>query len=273
MLAENLNHESAAREFLDSAEPVSSVVVSLAQGEAVSLSVNELEKLIGTDPDFSLRVLALANSAFYSQQYEVQELRGALVVLGAGTIQSLAASLMARGLVDSGDPLAEEIWTHSQAVGVAAHNLAELHGKIDPRLAYVAGLLHDVGLLVMLRVMPDQYRQALKHARKSSIDGHAQLGSQVAKLLGLAGTLCGAIYEHHHGLSEDAGIEGDIQATLMVAEAIANRADFALSTDQHSDDDQLPEAIARVELQPSDVETLVEYLPARIAALTQMVRT
>ena len=250
---------SIAERFVNDAAPVSPAVVTLGQGELTGTAIGDLEKLIGTDPEFSLRVLALANSAFYSQQYEITELRGALVVLGAATVQSLAAGLILRSLAADRSPAVAAIWHHSLAVGVAAEQVAEAHRRVAEKEAYIAALLHDVGFLVTLRTGSDDLdSQGLSHA---------ELGAEVASLLGLSPTLCAAIRHHH-----DVPVSGSpLAATIRVAEVVAERAGYGLELEDDVDS-SADAALESLDLLPDDLDAFVECLPSRIAALSNVLQ-
>ena len=226
------------------------------------MTIGQLEDLVGTDPEFSLRVLALANSAFYSQQHEIKELRGALVVLGSTTVHNLAAGLLLRGLIGENSAAADAIWQHSQAVGVAAELLAGMHRKVDARQAYVAGLLHDIGLLVALGVNGDNVDV------DAATGSHAELGAEVAELFGLSPTLSAAIRRHHDDPLNDAPLE----ATLAVAELVATQAGYALDMDEGISDTVVAGALENLELLANDLDTLAECLPMRLDALSAMLQ-
>ena len=264
--------DSRAERFISNVTAVSPVVMKLGQGGSSTLTINELEETVGTDPELSLRILSLANSAFYSQLHEVTELRIALIVLGAETVHSLAASLLAGTLLDNADADAAEIWRHCQAVGAAAELVAEVHRRVDPRRAYVAGLLHDLGLLAVLRAEPDAYRRALSagDAQYSGIP-HAELGAEVAGLMGLSPTLAAAI--RHHDDAEYAVREANpLEASIYVAEHLADVCGYPLGTDNAVDPEVFGAVVATLGLVESDIETLKNCLPDRVQKLADVMR-
>ncbi|MCC5795330.1 MAG: HDOD domain-containing protein [Chromatiales bacterium] len=109
-------------------------------------------RLLASDVALSARVLKVANSAWYGQHRNISSIDRAIVVLGLSVLRRLvlAASCLrirrtrqAPGLPDSGAVIA-----HSLAVAIGAQLLAAEQGDTDPETAFVAGLLHDFGLLV-----------------------------------------------------------------------------------------------------------------------------
>jgi putative nucleotidyltransferase with HDIG domain len=104
----------------------------------------------------------------------------------------------------------EDFWNHSVACGLIARALADRFGNTDPAEAFVAGLLHDIGVLVMEN--PPDAAQPWKHA---------EAGSRLALGWGLADVIAGAIQWHHH--PERAGEAWELAATVHVADILSNK--------------------------------------------------
>ncbi len=249
--------DSIAHAFISRSKPISRTVMRFGGGNCGALTITELETAIAIDPEFSLRVLALANSAFYSQQHEISSLRSALVVLGAETVHNLAASLLARALYATPKTEDENLWQHCHAVGVAAQMLAEVHRKVDARSAFAAGLLHDIGLLAL---------QALDQDDPELFSCHEALGGEIAQLLGLSPSLAAAI-RGHGGHETGEKTHASLQATIYIANEVAIRCDYAHDKESAGDDDCLREFIGFLELEESDTDALAAALPARLQAL------
>ena len=244
-----------ASSFINSAKPLSPTVPMIAQGEVGEITAEDLERVVGSDPELSLRVLALANSAFYSQLHDISTLRSALVVLGADTVRKLAASLLARSLLSARTPADFMIWRHSQAVGIAAQQIAEVHRCIDPEQAFVAGLLHDIGLSAVL---------AYELSTIAGYEAHAEIGAEIAESLGLSPNLVPAIRFHDY-LAEGAEV-GALEITVFVANQIAIRSGFNHEMEDAEDDDRFYSATELLDLEAADIEALAIGLPGRIEA-------
>lgn len=214
--------------------------------------LDELEETVAADPVFSLRTLSLANSAFYSQQHEIKTLRGALIVMGADAINNLAASLLARSLHASPTKFDDALWQHCQAVAIAGQMLAEVHGRVEPKQAFAAGLLHDIGIMAI---------QGAGDA--SDLVQHAAFGAEIADILGLSSSLSEAIAFHDNpqqdGLTNPALVE-----TVFVANALAARAGYAYDGESMSDEEIFCDLVAGLTLEESDIATLLQSLPERI---------
>ncbi len=118
-------------------------------------SAQDLNALIGRDPALSARVLKVVNSAFYGLPRQIGSINRAISLLGLNAVKNIAiaASLakLFRGgaLCDRFD--AKELWTHSISVATAAKLLAKEARKSSGDEAFLAGLMHDIGVMVELQ--------------------------------------------------------------------------------------------------------------------------
>ena len=255
-----IGEETIAARFVSGAATVSPTVLQLTQKNLQDLPVGELESLIAGDPEFSLRVMALANSAFYSQLREITSLRGALVVLGAKTISRLAASQLSRSLMATPQESDPSIWRHSLAAGVAAQVIAEMQQQADPQQAFVAGLLHDIGVTAIL-AHGDAH---------SDLAVHAEVGAEAAELLGLAPSLISAIRYHDGDLSHHK--DDPLIATVAAANLVAIRAGFCCSAES-DDDAALQLTLESLGFETEDIDALVIGLDHRLEALQAEIGT
>ncbi len=181
--------------------------------DSADTSVNDLTSLISSDQSLVAMLLKLANSAYYGYARRIETLPEAIVLLGFSTIKSLAITATTMNLLfQSDDELSEvrhEIWSHSLGVGVAARALARKRGNIHPEKAFVAGLLHDLGMIILSVYRKDDFNRILNHARQNQVSyeeaefellgfDHGELGSQVAEAWSFPATHCEAIRFHHN---------------------------------------------------------------------------
>ena len=131
--------------------------------------VDALARRIAQDQAIAARVLRVANSPFYGLQTQVGSIRDAIVVLGFSSVRSLVLT----ATVVSGLPAGrcpgfsqEHFWRHGLAVGVAARNLARALGHKGDNL-FIAGLLHDIGRLVLFKQTPEAAGAAMAAAAAS----------------------------------------------------------------------------------------------------------
>ena len=136
-------------------------------------SFDDFSRIISSDPNLASQVLKLANSAYYGLSNKVDTLTHALSVVGVQQLSDLVFSIVVinqfqgipRDLLDI-----QDFWRHSIACGVAARNIAQ---KIDPDSAeryYLAGMLHDIGTLVVCKAEPKTAAGILQKARETKRD-------------------------------------------------------------------------------------------------------
>ena len=174
--------------------------------------IDALTEEIRKDQVISARTLQLCNSAMFSSRKKIESLEHAVVMLGQHLLLKfvISASLnnffsqcgMGYSLCKGG------IYHHAIGTAIIAEKLADLTGKISPYLAYTAGLLHDIGKVVLdqyiYAAFPLFYRQ-LNEERKNLIEveknvlgiDHTEVGSDLAHSWSLPESLVETIRYHH----------------------------------------------------------------------------
>lgn len=180
-------------------------------------SVGEIGNLLSRDPALTAKVLKVVNSAAFGLRFPVSNLGYAITVLGLQRVRSLVLSLSIYetvAKVDSKGPLDRTgFWRHSVAAATAAKALAIATGKSNPEETYVAGLLHDMGMLLLDTFVPQEYAVVIEKAsqmakeegshvvrrleREAFETTHEEIGSKLAARWNLPEALCGAILYHH----------------------------------------------------------------------------
>lgn len=129
----------------------------------------QIVKVIESDQTLTVRTLRAANSAFYGASRQIQTVRQATVLLGREAIVNLALSISVMNIESSLNGAwarhAEAFWRHSIATGTAARALAHAQRTCDPGEAFVAGLVHDIGKLVLLMHHGELYADVLQQAQ------------------------------------------------------------------------------------------------------------
>lgn len=130
-----------------------------------------LHKIISHDPALVTRILKVVNSAFYGLPGQIASIERAIVLLGLNAVKNIAvaASLgqLFRGVKLCEGFTARDLWTHCIAVGVTARHLARAMKVPLADEAFLAGMIHDVGMLVALQTDAERLRQACEQARTS----------------------------------------------------------------------------------------------------------
>lgn len=170
-----------------------------------------LGALIEQDQVLTARILKVANSSFYSFPRQIGTVQLALVVMGLDAIKELALGLSAQSTfrAESAHPRfqVDRFWQHSLAVASGCRLLATRFGSTPPGEAFVAGLLHDIGKLVLNQYLPKEFAQiqeslnapdALPETVELELIGvtHGEVGSWLGERWNLPSALCSAMRDH-----------------------------------------------------------------------------
>jgi HD-like signal output (HDOD) protein len=135
-------------------------------------TAQDLHKIISNDPALVARILKVVNSAFYGLPGQIASINRAIVLLGLNAVKNIviAASLakLFRGGRLSANFAAKDLWTHSIAVGVMSKLLVQKINNTLPDEAFLAGLIHDIGILVELQAMRDSLVEVADRAAKEN---------------------------------------------------------------------------------------------------------
>ncbi len=159
-------------------------------------NAHHLKQVICNDPALSTRILKVVNSAFYGLPGQVNSVDRAIVMLGFREVKNIAMaanlSVLFRGAELSGPFTAEDLWRHCVAVGVASRQLAKKTRRLNGRGsdAFLAGLIHDLGLLIHLQVNPEKLGQVCKTAQEQIL-----AGSQTVNFCALERNIIGVDHE------------------------------------------------------------------------------
>jgi HD-like signal output (HDOD) protein len=132
--------------------------------------------MIVQDKSLAAQCLQMANSPLFGRWHRIDSLRGAIVGLGVHGVSDIAMScgvlnLMPKDSCGNGiDPVV--FWEHSLGCALVSRHFAHKISYPDPSKAYLAGLLHDVGIIVNLRVVPKDFCKAYEFARARGIPLH-----------------------------------------------------------------------------------------------------
>src|ERR1044071_550617 len=136
-------------------------------------TAQDLNKLISNDPALVSRILKVVNSAFYGLPGQIGSINRAIVLLGLNAVKNIviAASLtkLFRGGKVSPNFSAKDLWSHSIAVGVMAKLIVQKLNNTLPDEAFLAGLIHDIGILVELQAFRDPLVTVAEQAAKESV--------------------------------------------------------------------------------------------------------
>ena len=123
--------------------------------EDPSSTAQDLHNVISSDPALCSRILKVVNSSFYGLPGQIASINRAIVLLGLNAVKNIAIAASLAKLFRGGDVTpafnAKDLWTHCNAVGTAAKVIADMLRIGNSDEAYLAGLTHDIGIMVMMQ--------------------------------------------------------------------------------------------------------------------------
>ncbi len=127
-------------------------------------SIEDIGKVISQDPSLTAKVLKISNSAMYGFMSEVDTVPRAITLLGTRQIRDLVLAASAfnsfKGISNNLLSM-EDFWYHSILCGLAANELTKICGLRNGDGLFVAGLLHDIGQLIIFNRIPELSQQAI----------------------------------------------------------------------------------------------------------------
>jgi putative nucleotidyltransferase with HDIG domain len=196
-------------EGLPTLPTVASNLLSLTQSPQTSAT--QVGELISQDQSLTSRVLRLVNSAYYGFPKQITTVNHAVVILGFSRVKNIVLAASVFGMRGQQAPSrfnAPGFWEHSLGAAVASRAVARDLVRSDPEEAFVCGLLHDVGKLVLAQVGPADYDRCLAEAEARGqlimttelevfgVD-HAEVGSWLAEQWKLPPAVVAAVRRHH----------------------------------------------------------------------------
>jgi putative nucleotidyltransferase with HDIG domain len=212
-----------------------SVVLDLIGSfERADVDVTTLAEKMSRDQALAAKTLRLANSSFYGLAAKVKTVKQAIVVLGFDSARALA---VASSVIDtfSGSKSQQidvaSFWRHSIAAALCAKSLAR-HANLDQDYAFIAGLLHDIGRLLLASSFPDEYAQVLAYCalndtttseaelRVLGVD-HQRTGQMLAEAWKFPPVIQRAIGQHHAPAAADlCDVPGVVHAANAMVQAL-----------------------------------------------------
>jgi len=196
-------------------------------------SIQKIGNIVSKDPAMTAKILQLGNSAFFGRRQSVSNAIDAVTYLGIERIQNLFLAAHAFSLFEPSEERAfsiEQLWEHSFATASLAQKIAmkEKAGEEIISAAYTAGLLHDIGKLMLSCKLPEKSAEAVQVARSDRIPlwqaeqqvllaTHAEVGAYLLGLWGLPESVVEAT-AYHHRLLEATNQDFSVLTVLHAAD-------------------------------------------------------
>lgn len=243
-------------------------------------SATDIGREISNDAALTARLLRIANSAAYGQHRKIATISRAITVLGVRQVRDLTVGLTAVRAFDgiSNNLVTMEIfWRHSVLCAVAAGQIAGRENAVRTESPFVAGLLHDIGQLVLFSRAPEAEREALLMMADAVDDtglfsceravlnfDHGVVGASLARYWGLPESLLQCI-EFHHEPDLARQFSADV-ATVHIANSVAVLAEIG-STDLVDAPALSPAALKIARVDPAAMSEIVTQTRAAAAEI------
>jgi putative nucleotidyltransferase with HDIG domain len=197
-----------------------------------------IEKLVGMlekDQSMVLKILRLVNSSFYGFRSKISSLRHAVTLMGYSTVQHAVVTVAVIDSLKTETTLKgfdiTRFWTHSLSVGVMCRHLAAQTKLTAPNEAFTAGLIHDIGKVVLVSHFPEVFVDLMEMVAKDEITfygaekagdtyPHNLIGSNLARRWMLPQPLDLAIRHHHGDIAQN--MDGTFAGLVAIADTLVN---------------------------------------------------
>lgn len=245
-------------------------------------STAKIAEAITFEPALVTRILRLANSPLYALEKNVATIQAAIAAIGTLVVHDivmmeLTSATFASAIYKS--PEVRKIWQHSLAVGLLSRELSKALKNRGTEEAFVCGLLHDIGKIILISHDPD----AMSSLTESTSEGemlrnevsrygynHAEVGALVARRWGLPDEVCLSILNHHDPSQAEQPMI--ITHIIDVADMIANSRGSGI---RKEDDARLEhsESVIKLGLTPEQMvvawDTVEKHLAEVVSAFSQ----
>ena len=176
--------------------------------------IRDVVRLIESDPALGMKILSLVNAPAIGLAAPVNSIRKGVLMLGVAEVRSLllrvvVSDSIVKSLQENGTKAMDSLWRHSLACGVCAEMIAARSLPSMAAEAFVSGLLHDVGRLIIAGCFPDSLEQISSRCAAKNISwtaseqdvlgiDHQTVGKWLAEKWGLPEIFIHSIWLHHH---------------------------------------------------------------------------
>ena len=201
------------------------------------IDVNRIVELVSYDKTIAAQCVRMANSALFGRSEPVESVRTAVLNLGMWRVRDLLFSNSLSQVIPANRWIVDPsvFWRHSLGCALVCRKFAEILGYQDTEKAYLAGLLHDIGILVNSMVAPEEFRETFAKATREQIPldeaeqatlgfTHSDSGRVLADAWKITPDIAQAIELHHE--IEDLGSGGPLVAIVHLSDLLCRLRDL-----------------------------------------------
>lgn len=252
-------------------------------------TAQDLHGVISNDPALSSRILKVVNSSFYGLPGQIASINRAIVMLGLNAVKNIAIAASLAKLFRGGEltPMfsAKELWNHSNATAIACKLISDTQGMGLGDEAYLAGLIHDIGIMVEMQYDRSKLIEAIDKTG-AGIDGipsvslletesevfganHQEFGQGLCSKWKFPAPFASATGYHHNPMAAPAE-QQKLVAVVHAADCLAGRIEGGFRLDNPSCTIQ-KEVREMLKLTDEKIEELVERLQEMVSDAENMI--
>ena len=263
--------------LVDTIHPIPQIALKVMRiinqdGYDIAAIVEQVRK----DQVIGAQILRLCNSPLIAPRQPVESIDHALVLIGPGMLQKFVIAAALEGFFDQvgiGYSLCKGgLYHHSMGTAIIAEHLAQITDRVRPPLAYTAGLLHDIGKVLLdqfiagayplfYRTLQEGKEDMLSAERRLLSMDHTQAGALLARRWKLPQVIAEVI-EQHHRPRDQAG-DNALISIVSLAEMLMYRFNAGLELERLNPED-IEGHLAALGLAPQDLAGLVDQMPSQV---------
>jgi putative nucleotidyltransferase with HDIG domain len=235
-------------------------------------SIWDLKEIVEIDPPLAAKVLKVANSVYYSPPKEIGEIKQALIWIGFDTLKEMALSQKVSGIFSKNGSMEgfsiQSLWKHCVAVALITKMIYRREFRERGANAYVAGLLHDIGIIVESQFLQNDFSQVLskiKNEKKNLSEAehevlglhHADIGMAIAENWNLPPEIVAAIGYHDSPLEAEQD-SSRLASTLYVAEYCSQNSGIGYSEAPFQNDEVFQQCLTELNIDPHALDLIAE---------------
>lgn len=223
-------------------------------------SLRDLEAVIRRDPSLAEGIVSLSNSSRYGQSNKRTDISQALMVMGFNVVRDFVRGVPAFDM-DKVAPEVKSLWNHSSEVAETARDIASRADDVSIEDAFLAGLLHDVGRIILFQLFKGEYLESTLHLKKPTEliekeeeifgDSHQKVGGWFLQGALLPEKIMFAVENHHTPMK--AARYRELAATLYFAEYLVAKDSDPYSGIEDGSDTDLKWVLDLLKLKETDM--------------------
>lgn len=246
-------------------------------------TAHDLHKIVENDPALSARVLRVVNSAFYGLPGQIGSIDRAIMLLGLNAVKNIAIAASLSKMFSSSiicdDFSGKDLWTHSVAVGAANKLLTSAMGLALPDEAFLAGLIHDLGLVATMQCSRDEIPEIIRQTKagipfrqvEEKVLGadHEEIGLALAKRWKFPKSFL-YVTRHHHDPSQLPKESRLLTIVTHISDRICAEKQLGLSLTV-AGETLSEKMLSEVDLTRSKIDQVLEKLDVELDAVRSMI--